>query len=667
MRAFSLILLLGVLALPLAARADCSTGGCIAGGGKAETDCAIEFSGNGLVLNFPFQDPSKAKPKKQKEIRCFDGDAGCDTDGKVDGKCTFNVDLCLENTDPNLASCTPTSVTAVEVQAKKSTDEGLGLLTAVTGLVPSAGAACTSGETIEVPLKESKKGLKKAKVSVKAKATTAAGKDNDTLKLTCMPRAWPTHGYDSANTRANTSEDKITPANVSTLVEKWTAELGAPVTATPTVSDKLVYAGAWNGMVYAIDRKKGKVKWEYDTGSGGILGVQSSVTVIPDGRVVFGDSQSDITMLNGKNGKVLWEKRVGDIAVDHFWSSPMVSDGRVYVGVASHSDDPCTQGRLVALDGDSGAELWSLETVPDNICTSDTSVECTVDGDCPGSGTCVAGRGAGVTATVALDPTGQYVYMNVVGCFTYPSIGDSDSIFKVNAETGAVIWKTRVNPPEQFGFCSEDPTIDCAIGDACGVSGICIEKAFYHDYGFLNGPVLADIDPGECGESRVVVSGSKDGALYALKESDGSICWEHHVLPVPLTPAFAGFGLFNGAIGYADGKFYAGLNEMIPATIPRPDHVQAFDADDGSSAWSEPGGPTWSSVGLANGVLFVGSAGLGGAVPTLFSYDASDGTPLHEFDLPNTASSGPSVADGELYVGYGVLSSPGGVRAYELP
>jgi len=81
-------LLLGSLAAyPGIATADCSDGACIPGGGPAKTDCYGELSGAGLQLNWPSFDPTLPTPKKKKEVRCFDGDAGCDVDGLVNNSC----------------------------------------------------------------------------------------------------------------------------------------------------------------------------------------------------------------------------------------------------------------------------------------------------------------------------------------------------------------------------------------------------------------------------------------------------------------------------------------------------------------------------------------------------------------------------------------------------
>src|SRR5262249_22485678 len=154
------------------------------------------------------------------------------------------------------------------------------------------------------------------------------------------------------------------------------------------------------------------------------------------GRLLVGDSKASVHALVAKSGKLLWKVSIGDPAVDHVWASPMVIGNRVFVGVASHNDNPCTHGRLLALDLDTGAVLWTRFMIPDHICDDDTAIACTSDADCSAGGSCVEGLGAGVTATVSSSPDGTAIYANTVGCFTHPSIGDSDSMMKLDAATG---------------------------------------------------------------------------------------------------------------------------------------------------------------------------------------------------------------------------------------
>ena len=214
-------------------------------------------------------------------------------------------------------------------------------------------------------------------------------------------------------------ETKLTPANVAQLEYKWGFDISifgiASVTSTPTVGRKLVYITSWDGKVYALDRKKGKLKWTYDTESKNpsydIDGVQTSATLTADGRLIVGDANADVHCLDAKKGTLLWKASVGDPdettgEAAHAWASATVANNRVFVGRASHLDTPCTQGHMYAFDLDTGTELWRFATVPDNICDNDTAIECTTNGDC-GGGTCVPGLGAGVTATPAVSDDGE--------------------------------------------------------------------------------------------------------------------------------------------------------------------------------------------------------------------------------------------------------------------
>ena len=49
-----------------------------------------------------------------------------------------------------------------------------------------------------------------------------------------------------------------------------------------------------------------------------------------------------------------------------------------------------------------------------------------------------------------------------------------------------------------------------------------------------------------------------------------------------------------------------------------------------------------------------------------YAYDASNLTRLQTFPLPDCSTSGVTVLDGWVYVGYGVFGGTGGVRAYRI-
>lgn len=649
MKRRSVIAFVLALGLPGTALAVCPPSCAIPGAGPKDpaTDCLAEFATTRMRLNYPAFNPA-SPTKLPKMIRCYDGEPGCDADGKIDNRCVFDIDVCLRNSDPALPSCTPADVTAATVTIPHG-DPGLsGLQTALNGLLPATANVCTTGQTLEVPLKgpNSKGVYRKGTKRVKLDTLSATGRDLDVLKLFCLPHEWPMHGYDHANTRASVTETQITAANVATLTPKWVFDpvplglTGGPVTSTPTVANGLVYVTNWGGWVYAVKAKNGQLKWSYDTGSGGQLGVQSSVTITADGRALVGDSRGNVHCLNAKTGALLWMANVGnpDTESAHIWDSPVVANGRVFVGRASHSDVPCTQGHLYAFDLDTGAELWRYATVPAKVCNTDTSIVCTTDAECGGSpGSCVNGLGGGVTASVAVDATGETVYMATVGCYTSPSIGNSESIFSIDAAAGTANWIYRTQAIEQF---ADGPP--------------------YHDYGFLNGPLLIDGDDGLGGTRPLAVAGSKDGSLYAIDRTTGTPVWTRSLIAAP---DFAGFGLFNGAIGFANHKLYATLYQVVaPNSWPvGNDHFFAFNDLDGSTAWSTQIGISWGSLAVVNGMAMAGSQ----ASTDFYINDGASGASLHTVPLTGNVAGGATVVDGTMYVPY--WGSENGIVALGLP
>jgi outer membrane protein assembly factor BamB len=655
-----------------------------------------------MHLNYPPHNP--ADPKPAKEVRCLDGDAGCDLDGVVNNECVFDIDVCLRNSDPALPSCVPADVDEAKVSGTSSSPE-LGTLQAnLDPLLPATTNVCTSDQQITVPLKVSSSGLKRGKKTVKVSVSAAGVKDSNRLKLSCVPHNWPSQGYDYKNTRATPLTTAIDVSNVNDLVIKWHFGIPDPigsgargVTSTVTVDDRQVYVTSWNGFVYAVDRKTGKLKWKYNTGSVGFLGVQSSATLTADGRVLVGDSAAKVHCLLAKTGEVLWTATLGDPVGEsaHIWGSPTVVNDKVFVGVASHSDQPCTRGVQIALDLDTGAELWRSYTIPASICHSDTSIACTNnadcgntgspcvvntcsndinqpcndDTDCPGqfgfNGTCLLSQscffdqgtscttntdctscvpavGGGVTTTPAVDETGENVFTASVGCFTAPSVGNSDALFSLDAKDGSVNWVYRTEAIEQF---ADGPP--------------------YHDYGFLNGPILAEVDDGLGGFNKVVVAGSKDGTIYAVDRDTGTPVWSNPLIPAP---DFAGFGLFNGPVAFADGDFFAAL--FNPGNWPSGnDHLYRFSGQTGATVWSDQIGESWSAVTVANGVLYAGT----NTAPEFYAYDAASGLRLRTFvlpgvgELPDSVSGGPAIVGDTLYMPYGIFGQKGGVIAFSLP
>jgi hypothetical protein len=164
----------------------------VGGGGSAARDCLVTLQAD---ANTPASDP--------KHIRCVDGDP-CDSDGTVDGVCSFVVSVCANSTtlDP---SCTLNGVQSITVlNAEDNGDPRFdvdfqALQTRITNEIdPPTSTAndCTAtGTIISVPIKGpygrgNHCGANKKRLKISSRSEVIDGKiliDNDKMKLYCLP------------------------------------------------------------------------------------------------------------------------------------------------------------------------------------------------------------------------------------------------------------------------------------------------------------------------------------------------------------------------------------------------------------------------------------------------------------------------------------------------
>ena len=127
----------------------------------------------------------------------------------------------------------------------------------------------------------------------------------------------------------------------------WSFATGGWASAAPTVADSVVYAGADDHRVYALDAATGGELWNFATNDA----VKSAPTVA-DGVVYVGSNDNHLYALDAVSGAMIWSHDTGA------WVqySPTVSDGRVYAGTLVNGEP-----RVAALDASSGTLLWTAQ------------------------------------------------------------------------------------------------------------------------------------------------------------------------------------------------------------------------------------------------------------------------------------------------------------------
>ena len=149
----------------------------------------------------------------------------------------------------------------------------------------------------------------------------------------------------------------------------WRFSVHATVSASPVVAGGLLFVGAENGNLYAIDLKSRRLQWIFHARAG-----IASTPAVADGRLVFLARDGSLHALDAASGAPAWTFRTQGESLfsahgmygqplepepvqdpwDLYLSSPLIHDGRVYIGSSDQ--------RVYALELRSGKLAWAFRT-----------------------------------------------------------------------------------------------------------------------------------------------------------------------------------------------------------------------------------------------------------------------------------------------------------------
>jgi polyvinyl alcohol dehydrogenase (cytochrome) len=505
-------------------------------------------------------------------------------------------------------------------------------------------------------------------------AGTDAGADGappaSTLDCSSDDPDWPMYGHDVCGSHAAAGDAGITPANVGKLAVKWSFTAAGDVSATPAVVGGQLYVPDWGGMLNRVDVATGKAAWStsvavlaglaVDGGAPPDPVVSRTTPIVTSNAVIFTTSRTGFSAavpldymvaVDPDSGAVLWKTLLDPHPAAVITGSPVLENGRIYVGVASIEEVlaqsplyPCCsfRGSVVALDAASGAIVWQTPMIDDATYYT---------GDAGGTS---GYAGASIwSGTPTIDRKRSQIYVTTGNNYAMPADVDAaapgdhvESILALDEATGAIKWSRAMTTDDIWTFGNE-------VGP---------------DFDFGCGANLFQAR-GDGGTRDLVGAGQKSGIYWALDADTGELVWKTQVGPgghlggIHWGTAADGARIYFGvndeaAAAYALGGTGAQAGEM--ATVGS---WGALDPASGAIVWqvanpamSAPlgGASVNGPMTVVGGVVLAGSMD---ALGTMYGLEAATGDVLWSFPSGGTVYGGAAVAGGVIYWGSGYPAS----------
>ncbi|MDP2380753.1 MAG: PQQ-binding-like beta-propeller repeat protein, partial [Pseudohongiella sp.] len=183
---------------------------------------------------------------------------------------------------------------------------------------------------------------------------------------------WLTHGRSYSEQR-NSPLNLINRNNVSELGLAWDFELDTDrgQEATPLVIDGVVYlTTAWS-KAYALDARTGEQIWHFDPEVPGAKAVDACCDVVNRGmaawgdKVYFGALDGRLIALDRETGEQAWSTMTVDPDKRYtITGAPRIIDGKVIIG--NGGGELGVRGYVSAYDSETGELIWRFYTVPGN-------------------------------------------------------------------------------------------------------------------------------------------------------------------------------------------------------------------------------------------------------------------------------------------------------------
>lgn len=472
--------------------------------------------------------------------------------------------------------------------------------------------------------------------------------------------AWPYPNGDLANTRV-ASGSEISTANVSRLTRAWVFKLtgsaatgvrpyGA-LTAGPIVQGGVVYFQDLDSNVYAVALGTGRLLWEYECDQPEKSGPGPNGVAVAGGEV-YGETPTAVFALAAGTGHEIWENgHLLGPGQGTFGIQPEVADGRVYL--ASQYGSGPGGGVLLALNAATGALIWKVNTVKG-----------------PEPGVQALGLGSGGSWETPLVSSGTVTYgignpyQSPASAIAHPFAQPyTDSDVTLDAATGKVLWSYQGVPDDFKDYDMQTSPISAQVGGVPVVIGSG-KMGYIYEMNADTGALIWKTPVGGH-------NGHDDDSLAAL-EHKATLTAPLTILPGSLGGVLTNLALAGDSVYVVTCDLpltYTSLSEPVPTKPagPATGEVEAVNLATGKVEWdTKVGQLPLGAATVSNDLLFTTLYD-----GELLALNRKTGAIVYRATLPTSSNSPIAIAGGTVIVpAGGSKTSVGGgdpqVVAYAL-
>ena len=281
------------------------------------------------------------------------------------------------------------------------------------------------------------------------------------------PGNWLTHGRTYSEQRFSPL-DQINVDNVGELGLAWYVDKPERrgIEATPLVIDGRMYTtSAWS-IVYALDAKTGAELWRFDPEVPKEWGKRACCDVVNrgvaawDDRIYVGTIDGRLIALEAESGAVVWDVNTIDRDKPYtITGAPRVIDGKVIIG--NGGAELGVRGYVSAYDAVTGEMVWRFYTVPGNPAEGFENETMEMAAETWTGEWWSYGGGGTVWDSMAYDAELDLLYIGVGNGSPWnrdirsPEGGDNyflSSIVALRPDTGEYVWHYQTTPGDTWDY-----------------------------------------------------------------------------------------------------------------------------------------------------------------------------------------------------------------------